>query len=160
MHWIATAALSLSLLSPQSMAGEVNAAVAANFTAAAKEIASEFEKQTGHQVKLSFASTGKLYAQITHEAPFDLFLAADAARPTKLVESGQAVASSLFTYAVGQLVLWSADETLIDAEGFILKEQQLERLAIANPKTAPYGAAAVEALTNLGVWHHYQDSTV
>lgn len=157
---LSVAIIALSTGAELAQAGEVQAAVAANFTAAAREIAAAFENSSGHRVALSFASTGKLYAQITNGAPFDVFLAADAARPQKLVESGAAVPDSLFTYAVGQLVLWSADEQLIDAEGRVLTQKQLERLAIANPKTAPYGAAAVEALSALGVWQHYQPSTV
>ena len=144
----------------QFNAGEVQAAVAANFTAAAKEIAARFEQDTGHRVELSFASTGKLYAQIINGAPFDVFLAADAARPEKLVSDGQAVTDSLFTYAVGQLVLWSAGDSTIDDDGSVLKDKSLERLAIANPKTAPYGAAAVEAMEAMGLWEHYQSTTV
>jgi len=155
---VATLAL-LSLVTP-AHAAEVKAAVAANFTAAAKEIATAFERDTGHSVTLSFASTGKLYTQIVNGAPFDVFLAADAARPQKLVDSGEAVADSLFTYAAGQLALWSADASLIDNAGAVLKQKRLERLAIANPKTAPYGAAAVEALTNLGLWSDYEPTTV
>ncbi|GGB96836.1 molybdate ABC transporter substrate-binding protein [Marinobacterium zhoushanense] len=157
---IATIALCLLPLGAQTSAAEVKAAVAANFTAAAKEIAAEFEQQSGHSVSLSFASTGKLYTQIVNGAPFDIFLSADAARPRKLVDSGDAVADSLFTYAVGQLVLWSADAALIDSEGSALKQKTLERLAIANPKTAPYGAAAIETLQQLDLWTHYESSTV
>lgn len=155
----ATSLALLSGLSLQASAGEVTAAVAANFTAAAKEIAAEFEKDTGHQATLSFGSTGKLYTQITNGAPFDVFFAADAARPQKLVDSGDAVADSLFTYAVGQLVLWSADESTVDDQGAVLKEGKLERIAIANPKTAPYGAAAVEALTAMGLWEGMEATT-
>ncbi|SEF61936.1 molybdate ABC transporter substrate-binding protein [Marinobacterium lutimaris] len=159
-HTLAASSLGLlSMLSLQAEAGEVQAAVAANFTAAAKEIAVEFEKDTGHEVELSFASTGKIYAQITNGAPFDVFFAADAARPQLLVDSGDAVADSLFTYAVGQLVLWSADENRVDADGAVLKEGKLERIAIANPKTAPYGLAAVETLTSLGLWEDMQATT-
>lgn len=160
MFSVTAATFGLLAFATPSLADQVQAAVAANFTAAAKEIAAEFEKATGHNVELSFGSTGKLYTQITNGAPFDVFLAADAARPQKLVDSGDAVADSLFTYAVGQLVLWSNDETLIDAEGLILKEKKLERLAIANPKTAPYGAAAVETLTAMGLWSDYEATTV
>ncbi|MBV1789643.1 molybdate ABC transporter substrate-binding protein [Marinobacterium sp. D7] len=153
-------ALCLLTLNGQVQAAEVKAAVAANFTAAAKEITTEFERQSGHSVSLSFASTGKLYTQIVNGAPFDIFLSADSSRPQLLVEKGDAVPDSLFTYAVGQLVLWSADPALIDSEGRALKEKKLERLAIANPKTAPYGAAAIEALEALGVWSDYESTTV
>ncbi|MDO6462079.1 molybdate ABC transporter substrate-binding protein [Granulosicoccaceae sp. 1_MG-2023] len=157
---VSAAIFSLLCLIRPAMADRVQAAVAANFTATAKEIAAGFEQATGHEVVLSFGSTGKLYTQIINGAPFDVFLAADAARPQKLVDSGEAVADSLFTYAVGQLVLWSNDENLIDAEGRVLKEKKLERLAIANPKTAPYGAAAVEALTAMGLWGEYETTAV
>lgn len=157
---VSTLTLGLFAASGELQAEEVQAAVAANFTAAAKEVAAAFEKTSGHKVKLSFGSTGKLYTQITNGAPFDVFLAADAARPQKLVDSGAAVADSLFTYAVGQLVLWSPDDSLIDPQGAVLKEMTLERLAIANPKTAPYGAAAVEALKALKLWDHYEPTTV
>lgn len=152
--------LTVSLAAPLALAEEVTAAVAANFTAAAKEIGAAFEKETGHTVTLSFGSTGKLYTQIVNGAPFEVFLAADAKRPEKLVAEGQAVGDTLFTYAVGQLALWSADPTLIDSEGAALKEGKLARIAIANPKTAPYGAAAVEALTKLGLWSSMEKTTV
>ena len=142
--------------SPLVDADEINVAVAANFTAAAKELSAKFEQETGHDVKLSFASTGKIYAQITQGAPFDIFLAADAARPEKLVDEKLAVADSRFTYAVGQLALWSNDPTLVDDKGEVLKSAALTKLAIANPKTAPYCAAAVEALKNLGEWDALQ----
>lgn len=161
-HLPATAALLLSTLlcSQFARAGEVNAAVAANFTAAAREIAAAFERDTGNQVKLSFGSTGKLYTQIVNGAPFDVFLAADTKRPERLVNEKQASPASRFTYAVGQIVLWSANPKLIDAEGAVLKQHALSRIAIANPKTAPYGAAAVQALQKLGLWQQMQATTV
>lgn len=130
-------------------ADEVKVAVAANFTVAMKEIAAGFEQATGHTTRISFGSTGKLYAQIRNGAPFGVFLAADQARPRRLVEAGQA--SGRFTYAVGKLVLWSADPALIDGEGGVLARADFRRLAIANPKTAPYGAAALEVMKALAV---------
>jgi len=142
--------LILSLLAfATAQADEVQVAVAANFTAPAKEIAAEFTRQTGHKAVLSFGSTGKLYAQITNGAPFEVFLAANDNTPAKLEKEGRAVAGSRFTYAVGTLVLWSADARLVDAQGDVLKGGNFKRLAIANPKTAPYGAAAIETLTGL-----------
>lgn len=153
-------ALASPLSTSQALAAEVSVAVAANFTAAAKEIGSAFEQQTGHSVSLSFGSTGKLYTQIVNGAPFEVFLAADAVRPERLVSEGQAESDTLFTYAIGQLALWSADPNLIDADGAVLKQGKLARIAIANPKTAPYGAAAVEALTQLGLWESLEATTV
>ncbi len=130
-------------------ADQVNVAVAANFTAAMKEVAAGFEKATGHKAVLSFGSTGKLYAQILHGAPFGVFLAADQERPRKLVEAGKA--SGQFTYANGKLVLWSKQEDLIGDTADVLTNGGFKRLAIANPKTAPYGVAAMQVLDSLGI---------
>ncbi len=132
------------------VAGEVRVAIAANFSAPAREIGAAFEAATGHRTVLSFASTGQLYTQISHGAPFDVFLAADKARPTKAVEAGLAVASSQFTYATGSLVLFSADKNLVDGPN-IIAEGRFEKIAVANPATAPYGAAALTYLDNLGL---------
>jgi molybdate transport system substrate-binding protein len=130
-------------------AEETQVAVAANFTAPAKLIAAEFEKETGHKAVLAFGATGKLYAQIKNGAPFEVLLAADDRTPAKLEEEGMAVRDSRFTYAVGRLVLWSARPDLVDEEGEVLEKGDFKHLAIANPKTAPYGAAAIETLTAL-----------
>ncbi len=132
-------------------AGEVQVAVAANFTAPMQQIVTEFEKDTGHVVKLSFGATGKFYAQIANGAPFEVFLAADDTTPAKLEREGLAVAGSRFTYAVGTLVLWSSKPNFIDAKAEVLKSGQFNKLSIANPKTAPYGAAAVETLKKLNL---------
>lgn len=132
-------------------ADEVQVAVAANFTAPAQKIAAQFEKDTGHVAKLSFGATGKFYAQITNGAPFEVLLAADDETPAKLEKEGQAAPGTRFTYAIGTLVLWSAQPGVVDAQGAVLKSGQFERLSIANPKTAPYGAAAVETMKALGV---------
>lgn len=137
-------------------ADEVQVAVAANFTAPMQQIATQFEKDTGHRATLAFGATGKFYAQITNGAPFEILLAADDETPAKLEKEGQCIAGSRFTYAIGTLVLWSASPTLIDARGDILKTGDFRHLAIANPKTAPYGTAAVEAMTKLGVLSHLQ----
>lgn len=130
-------------------AGEVQVAVAANFTAPAQQIAGEFERKTGHKAVLSFGATGKFYAQIANGAPFEVFLAADDATPAKLELEKLALPGKRFTYAVGTLVLWSAKADFVDARGDILKSGKLNKLAIANPKTAPYGAAAIETLKKL-----------
>ncbi|MFD2113193.1 molybdate ABC transporter substrate-binding protein [Thiorhodococcus fuscus] len=143
------AVLLLASATTLAQADEVKVAVAANFTAAMKEIATAFEQSTGHTALVSFGSTGKLYTQITNGAPFEVFLAADQARPEKLVKEGEA--SGEFTYAVGKLVLWSTDPTLITDGGAVLSSDRFEKLAIANPKTAPYGAAAIEVLKALGL---------
>lgn len=132
-------------------ADEVQVAVAANFTAPMQQIAAGFEKETGHKAALSFGATGKFYAQIVNGAPFEVFLAADDETPARLEKEGHAVAGSRFTYAIGKLVLWSANPDLVDAKGDILKKGGFRHIALANPKTAPYGAAAIEAMTKLGV---------
>ncbi|MGZ8407381.1 MAG: molybdate ABC transporter substrate-binding protein [Caulobacteraceae bacterium] len=147
----AALALCLVVAAVPAKAGETLVAVAANFTATAGEIAEAFTKATGHTAKYSFGATGQLYTQITQGAPFEVFLAADAVRPELAETKGYAVSGSRFTYAVGKLVLWSADATLVDAEGEVLKSGAFERLALTNPATAPYGAAAVEVLKALGV---------
>jgi len=138
-------------LSAGALADEVQVAVAANFTAPMKEIAAAFEQETGHKVSAAYGATGKFYAQITNGAPFEVLLAADDATPTKLVKEGAAVAGTQFTYAIGTLVLWSAKPGFIDDQGQVLAAGNFQRLAIANPKVAPYGAAAVEVLTGLGL---------
>jgi molybdate transport system substrate-binding protein len=130
-------------------ADEVQVAIAANFTAPAKLIANDFEKATGHKAMLSFGATGKLYAQIKNGAPFEVLLSADASTPEKLEKEGAAVPGSRFTYAVGRLVLWSAKPDFVDQQGEVLEQGDFHHLAIANPKTAPYGAAAIDVLTTL-----------
>lgn len=144
-------ALLVLLVSASALADEVQVAVAANFTAPMKLIAAEFEKETGHQAVLSFGATGKLYAQIMNGAPFDIFLAADNERPAKLEKEGAAVAGSRFTYATGRLVLWSPKPGTVDEQGEVLRTGNFKHLAIAAPKLAPYGAAAMETLTRLGL---------
>ena len=132
-------------------AAEINVAVAANFTAPMNAIAAEFAKDTGHQAKLAFGGSGKLYAQIRNGAPFQVFLSADEEKPAKLEQEGLAVAGSRFTYAIGSLVLWSANPDYVDARGDVLKHGKFNKLAIANPRLAPYGKAAIEALTGMGL---------
>ncbi len=132
-------------------ADEVSVAVAANFIAPMQKIATAFEQATGHKAVLSSGATGKFYAQITHGAPFQVLLAADDTTPERLEHEGRAVAGSRFTYAVGQLVLWSAQPGYVDAEGQVLRTGDFAHLAIANPKLAPYGLAAQQTLDKLGV---------
>ncbi|MCY3971503.1 MAG: molybdate ABC transporter substrate-binding protein [Acidobacteria bacterium] len=134
-----------------AFAGEVTVAVAANAAEAVEALAADFEQRTGHRVTLTVGSTGKLYAQILHGAPFDVFLAADQERPRLLVEQGLAVDESRHTYAVGRLALWGPDPT-VEASVETLRAGSFRRLAIANPDLAPYGAAARETLQELGLW--------
>jgi molybdate transport system substrate-binding protein len=136
-------------VSTSALADEVQVAVAANFTAPAKQIAADFEKDTGHKVALSFGATGKFYAQIRNGAPFEVLLSADDTTPAKLETEGAAVAGTRFTYATGRLVLWSAKPGYIDDKGEVLKKGEFKYVSIANPKLASYGTAAVEALTTL-----------
>lgn len=130
-------------------AAEVQLAVASNFTAPMRAIAERFERDTGHQLLLAFGSTGKLYAQIHNGAPFDVLLAADDKVPAQLEATGLGVVGTRFTYAIGTLVLWSAREGYVDDQGAVLAQRSFRHLAIANPKTAPYGAAAMATLAKL-----------
>lgn len=139
---------------------EIRVAVASNFTAPIREIAARFEKSSGCRVTLAFGSTGKHYAQIVNGAPFDVFFAADAERPRRLEVEGVAVAGSRFTYAVGRLALWSPAEGFVDPEGKVLAAGGYDHLAIANPRLAPYGAAAQEVLEALGLWEELQGRLV
>lgn len=141
-------------------AGEVSVAVAANFTDATRDIVPLFEAATGHTAKVSFGSTGKLYAQIEHGAPFEVFLAADVRRPQKAVAEGLAVADSRFTYARGKLALWSAKQGVADRGESLLEAGDFNRVAIANPKTAPYGLAARQVMEHLGVWQALKPKVV
>jgi molybdate transport system substrate-binding protein len=147
-------------LSASAFADEVQVAVAANFTAPMKVIAADFEKATGHKAVLSFGSTGKFYAQIKNGAPFDVFLAADDETPARLEKEDGIVPGSRFTYATGKLVLWSPKRDFVDAKGEVLKKENFAHLAIASPKLAPYGAAAVETMTRLGVYETLQPKLV
>jgi molybdate transport system substrate-binding protein len=138
-------------ISIPAMAAEVNVAVAANFTAPMKQIAAEFEKETGHKAVLSYGASGKFYAQIVNGAPFQLFLSADDEKPAQLEKDGLTVPGTRFTYAVGTLVLWSPKSGFVDAKGEVLRKGHFSKVAIASPKLAPYGAAAIEVLTKQGL---------
>ena len=135
-----------------AQAEEVQVAVAANFAKPMQQIAAGFEKDTGHKALISTGATGKFYAQIKNGAPFQVLLAADDETPAKLEAEGLAVKGSHFTYAVGRLVLWSTKEGLVEEGGKVLATDRFNKLALANPKLAPYGAAAVETLTRLGLF--------
>ncbi|HAN55585.1 MAG TPA: molybdate ABC transporter substrate-binding protein [Betaproteobacteria bacterium] len=150
-HATLIAALTTLAMPFSAHADQVQVAVAANFTAPMKVIAAEFEKATGHKAELSFGATGKFYAQIKNGAPFDVLLAADDETPAKMEKEGLAVPGSRMTYAIGALVLWSAKPGFVDDKGAILKTGDFAHLAIAAPKLAPYGAAAIETLDKLGL---------
>lgn len=156
----AIALIAATVVSLPAMADEVQVAVAANFTAPMQDIAAQFEKDTGHTAKLSFGATGKFYAQISHGAPFEVFLAADSKTPAKLDAENATVPGTRFTYAKGTLVLWSKDDKGVDAKGDVLKTSTAPHLAIANPKTAPYGTAAIQTMTKLGVMDSWQSRLV
>ncbi|MDO9134838.1 molybdate ABC transporter substrate-binding protein [Hydrogenophaga sp.] len=132
-------------------AAEAQVAVAANFAEPIKAIAAVLEKTTGHTLKITVGSTGRLYAQIRNGAPFDVLLAADAKAPAQLEADGLAQPGSRFTYASGKLVLWSTDAAKVDAQGTVLRTDGFRKLAVANPKTAPYGVAALEVIDKLGL---------
>ena len=143
----------LILTGSPAFAGEVTVAVASNFLNPFKQLIPVFQKQSGHTVRTVSGSTGKLYAQILHGAPFEVFLAADSERPRLLEKGEQAVTGSQFTYAQGKIVLWSADPRRIAGDGeSVLRSRKFKYLAMANPKTAPYGKAAYTALRRLGLW--------
>jgi len=136
----------------------VHVAVAANFTEPAKEITQIFEKKTGWKAVLSFGSTGQLFTQITQDAPFEVFVAADQT-PQRALLDGLAVDGTLFTYAIGKIALYSPSLDLSNGEE-VLREGKFEKVAIANPTTAPYGAAAVEVMKSLGLYEKLQPKIV
>lgn len=141
----------LACCSGAAGADEVDVAVAANFTAPMKAIVAGFEKDTGHKARVAFGGSGKLYAQIRNGAPFQMLLSADDGIPAKLEGEGLAVAGSRFTYAIGALVLWSARPGYVEPGGEVLRRGQFRKIALANPRLAPYGQAAVEVLKGLGL---------
>jgi molybdate transport system substrate-binding protein len=153
LHRLIAAALAIAVggFAARAQAEEVLVAVAANFSAPMKRIAADFENDSGHKARLAFGATGALFAQIRNGAPFQVLLAADDETPSKLVQEGLADAASRFTYAIGSLVLWSATAGYVDARGNVLRTAPFGKLALANPRTAPYGRAAVETLTRLGL---------
>ncbi len=144
--------MSLMAVVSSAMAAEARVAVAANFTEPAKAIAARFEAATGHKAVLSFGSSGQFYTQIANGAPYEVLLSADRERPAKAEADGLAVVGTRFTYATGRLVLFSRTPGLVDARGAVLKTGGFEKLAIADPKIAPYGQAAVETLNKLGFY--------
>lgn len=136
---------------PTTHAGEVQVAVAANFAGPLARLQEGFAAATGHALKVSAGATGKFYAQVVAGAPFEVLIAADDETPKKLVAEGHAVAGSNFTYAIGKLVLWSAQPGYVDEQGAVLAKGAFTHLAVANPKVAPYGAAGLEVLKARGL---------
>jgi molybdate transport system substrate-binding protein len=152
--------LTLLALIPLANAEEVRVAVAANFAAPMQKIAQSFEKDTGHRILMSLGATGSFYVQIKNGAPFDVLLAADQETPRKLEQEAQAASGSSYTYAMGKLVLYSKQPGLVDGQGRVLNSQNVKRLAIANPRLAPYGAAAIETLKALNLLNEWQSRLV
>lgn len=154
-RWIATFALpafTQGIAGASGAGGDaVKVAVAANFAAPAQRIANAFEQATGHRATLAIGSTGRFHAQIRNAAPFHVLLSADSETPARLESEGLAVAGSRFTYATGRLVLWSADANGVDAQGDMLRQGRIARLAVADPRLSPYGAATFQAMARLGV---------
>jgi len=134
-----------------ALAAQAQVAVAANFAEPIKAVAAVLEKSTGHTLKISTGASGAFYTQIRNGAPFDVFLSADNERPEMLEKDGLVQPGTRFTYATGKLVLWSARAGRVDGQGSVLKAADLGKVAYANPKTAPYGAAAVQVLDSLGL---------
>ncbi|MGA9601472.1 MAG: molybdate ABC transporter substrate-binding protein [Methylocystis sp.] len=156
---IAALFLLAPLLTARAGAGQTHVAVAANFIEPAREITTLFQQKTGHEAILISGASGAFFSQITHGAPFEVFLSADEERPRLAVEQGFAVPDSRFTYAIGKLVLWSRVVDVTKGEA-VLKGGNFRQLSIANPTSAPYGAAAVETLKGLGVFDALQPKIV
>lgn len=151
-HVAAALAVLTGLPAMPARADEVLVAVAANFAGPLQKIGEAFTAATGHTLKTSTGATGKFYTQIVAGgAPFQVLIAADDETPRKLIAEGHAVAGSNFSYAIGQLVLWSATPGLVDEQGAVLASGRFSRLAIANPKIAPYGAAGLEVVRARGL---------
>ncbi len=145
---------------PAAKPAQARIAVAANFADAARKLAADYSKQSGQKIEISSASTGKLYAQIVNGAPFDALLSADADTPRRLVDEGLADGATLHDYAIGRLVLWSRDPARVKDGEALLRKGDIDRLAIANPDLAPYGAAAREALHYVRRWDELQPRLV
>lgn len=141
----------LAAMTPHVQAGDVSVAVAANFAGPLAKIGEGFTTATGHTLKVSSGSTGKFYAQIVAGAPFEVLIAADDDTPRKLITEGYGVAGINYTYAIGKLVLWSAQPGYVDDQGAVLTTGTYAHLAIANPKLAPYGRAGTEVLKARGL---------
>ncbi len=142
----------------QARAEELNVAVAANFLGTLQKLAPMYQQASGNHLLISAGSSGQLYTQIKQGAPFDVMLSADTERPTRLENEGLGVPGSQFTYAIGTLVLWSPRPGVVDRGGRVLSSDRYHMISIANPTTAPYGAAAQQVLTALGLWDQLNQS--
>ncbi|MGE4370296.1 MAG: molybdate ABC transporter substrate-binding protein, partial [Burkholderiaceae bacterium] len=151
MKFVTTAVFVGWLLGSAAQAAQVSVAVASNFAGPMQRIAQAFQKDTGDSLVLSFGSTGKFYAQIKHGAPFEVIVAADDIVPAKLEREGLGLQGTRFTYAVGKLVLWSRQRGLVDDQGNVLRTGSFDRLVLADPRLAPYGAAALQTLQRLAL---------
>lgn len=152
MRWL-LGLTGIFLTGSDAIASDISVAAASHLGAVIQPLSERFTQTTGHRLQVSLGSSGKLTAQITQGAPFDVFLSADREHPKKLIDSQQAVAGSQFTYAVGKLVLWSPQKQEMPVSAETLKQGRFKHLAIANPRLAPYGAAAKEVLQKLGLWN-------
>ncbi len=150
----------LGLASSPVYAGEVNIAVAADFSAPIERIVALFQKESGHTVKVSSGASGKLYTQIRAGTSLDVLLSADETIPKRLIQEGHAVGNSRFVYAIGKLVLWSAQPGFVDAKGAVLNKGNFTKLAIADTKIEPYGLAAKETLEKLIMWNAMQEKLI
>lgn len=150
MRWF-TSLVAVLAITANASAADVSVAVAANFAAPMKLIAADFEKDSGHKLNLSMGATGKFYTQIHNGAPYEVFLAADDETPARLEKEGKGVAGSRLTYAIGRLALWSATPDFVDPAGAVLKSGKFSHIAIASPKLAPYGQAALQVLQKLNL---------
>lgn len=146
------AVLALLACHGKAHAGTVRVAVASNFAGPFAQLAAEFSSASGHTVLTSTGATGKFYAQISHGAPFDVLLSADAETPRRLQQQGLAVKGSSFSYARGRLVLWSAQPGLVKEGGAVLRRSDLAHIAICDARLAPYGVAAEQVLSSLGLY--------
>jgi len=145
------------MLANAARAEDVTVAVAANFVGTLERLAARFEKASGHKLVVSAGASGALYAQVKAGAPFDVFLSADAERPALLEREGLAVAGTRFVYARGKLVLWSPQPGVVDGQGQILRHKEPVKVALADPAVAPYGAAAQQVLSAMGIWRSLRD---
>jgi molybdate transport system substrate-binding protein len=152
LHLIGLALAAVFAAGP-ALAAETQVAVAANFTEPAKEIATAFKAATGDTAILSFGSSGQFYAQMARGAPYEVFLSADTDRPKKAEQDGLGVTGTRFTYAIGRLALYSKTPGLVDGAGAVLSSGKFNKLSIADPGAAPYGAAAVQTMQKLGVYN-------
>lgn len=153
--------LGLSVVTTPARAADALVAVAANFAEVIDELKPMFAKETGHRLQATTGSTGKLYAQITAGAPFQVLLSADAKTPERLEADGAGVTGTRFTYAIGRLTLWSGDPGRITGDGkAALTSDDVRHIALANPDLAPYGIAARETLQSLGLWDSVQGRIV